>query len=126
VRREARFHEALLYLRIDSVQPLLGALSLLLVLFEFSLKLCNPMLGRTELVRKLPRCIHRKSVVLLNNIGSLVKELEDCLPRLTKPTVSAELTSLCCAILGLPRRTSLHYSSCRTLGPRPCGYVGFF
>jgi hypothetical protein len=89
VRREARFHEALLYLRIDSVQPLLGALSLLLVLFEFSLKLCNPMLGRTELVRKLLRCIHRISAVLLNNIGSLVKELEDCLPRLIEPTVSA-------------------------------------
>jgi hypothetical protein len=80
VRREARVHEALLNLRIDSVQPLLGALSLLLVLFEFSLKLCNPMLGRTELVRKLLRCIHRISAVLLNNIGSLVKELEDCLP----------------------------------------------
>ena len=64
-------------LRVDPMEPLLGALGLLPVRFHLGLKLCNTILGRAQLVRK-PLCrINRMPAVLLGNIGGLIQKLKD-------------------------------------------------
>jgi hypothetical protein len=49
------FDETLLNLRIDLVEPLFGAVCLVPVKLDFRLQFCNPIFGRTELMRKLLR-----------------------------------------------------------------------
>ena len=69
--------KAVLDLRIDLVEPLLRALGLLPVCFNFGLELRNAILGSPKLVCKPLRRIDRMSAVLLGDISSFVEKLED-------------------------------------------------
>ena len=49
-------HEALLYLRVDPVQPLLSALRLFLIGCDLGFELRNPILGCAQLGSRLRFC----------------------------------------------------------------------
>jgi len=70
-------HKAVLDLRINLMEPLLGALGLLPVCFNLGLKLSYAILRSPKLMGKPLRRIDRMSAVLLGNISSFVRKLED-------------------------------------------------
>jgi hypothetical protein len=47
-------HKSIFNLRVDSVEPLLRALGFLPIGCDLCLQLSNPILGRVQLMRKLP------------------------------------------------------------------------
>src|SRR5215467_8335478 len=65
-------HEALLYLRVDPVQPLLSALRLFLIGCDLGFQLRNPILGCTQLMRKSLGCFDRVSAVFLRDTSCLI------------------------------------------------------
>ena len=69
--------KAVLDLRIDLMEPLLGALGLLPVCFNLGLKLSYAILSSPKLMGKPLRRIDRMSAVLLGIISSFVQKLED-------------------------------------------------
>jgi hypothetical protein len=89
--------ETILNLRVDLVKPLLGALCLLPVCFNLGVKLCDPILGSSKLVRKPLRRVDCVSAILLGNIGSFVQKLKDRLTGFVKLSVvvSAALSGSC-------------------------------
>ena len=65
-------HEALLYLRLDPVQPLLSALRLFLIGCDLDFELINPILGCAQLMRKSLGCFDRVSAVFLRDTSCLI------------------------------------------------------
>jgi hypothetical protein len=64
-------------LRVNTVQPLLGALGSFLVGGDFRFQLRYPIFSRAKLMRKLLRRLHRVSAVLFRNACRSVQHLQD-------------------------------------------------
>jgi hypothetical protein len=65
-------HEALLYLRVDPVQPLLSALRLFLIGCDLGFELRDPILGCAQLMRKSLGCFDRVSAVILRDSSCFI------------------------------------------------------
>ena len=66
--------------RVDAMEPLLCALALLPVRRHFGLKLGNPILGRSKLVRQLLSHIESMLTICFGHAGGLMKQSKNCLP----------------------------------------------
>jgi hypothetical protein len=69
--------ETIVDLRIDPVQPLLGALGFLTVRFGFGLKPRDTVLGSAKLLRQPFRRFYCLPTVLVHDISSFIEKLQD-------------------------------------------------
>jgi hypothetical protein len=67
-------------LRVNALEPLLGALRPLSVGLDFRLELSDAILRNAELARERLRLIKRMPIVFFDDGGSLVKQTQDGLP----------------------------------------------
>ena len=65
--------EAILNLRVDLVEPLLGALGLPPTCFNLGFELCNAFLSRSNLVCESLRRIDCMPAVLLGHVSALLR-----------------------------------------------------
>jgi len=64
--------EALLYLRVDSVQPLLGALRMSLMSCDLGLEFRNSVLGCAQLMRKSLYCFGCLSAAVFHHTSGFI------------------------------------------------------
>jgi hypothetical protein len=69
--------KSILNLRIDAMEPLLGALGSFLIGGDICFQLDNSIFGGTQLIRKLLSHVERMSAVFLGSISSFAKKLKD-------------------------------------------------
>jgi hypothetical protein len=124
--------KTVLDLRIDFIEPLLGALGLLPVCFNLGLKLSYAILSSPKMVGKPLRRIDRMSAVLLGTISSFVQKLEDRmtgsveLSVVVSRTLSRSMVSLRDSLL-MPFPIGLidTIAAVRHGNVAPCGYADF-
>src|ERR1700730_6922432 len=72
--------KSVLNLRVDFVEPLFSAVSFILINSNLSLQLCDPIFGRSQLVRELLGHIERMFAVCFGHARGLVQQLQNGLP----------------------------------------------
>jgi hypothetical protein len=73
-------HEPTVYFRVDPVQPLLGAISPVLVIANIGLQFFDLLLGIPKLLRKRLRHIEGSFAVLLGRAGGSMQQTQNGLP----------------------------------------------
>jgi hypothetical protein len=71
-------------LRVNALEPLLGALRPLSVGLDFRLELSDAILRNAELARERLRLIKRMPIVFFDDDGSFVQQTQDGLPGVVK------------------------------------------
>jgi hypothetical protein len=76
--------KSILNLCVDAMEPLLGPVGSFLTRGKLRFQLRDPIFGRVQLMRKLPRNVERISAVFIRNARRSMEHLQDRLTRIVE------------------------------------------